>query len=30
VAGSGSTFTLELPLDYEEPRRARALALTPR
>ena len=30
VAGAGTTFTLELPLEYEEPRRARALAFTPR
>ncbi|MBI3791073.1 MAG: GAF domain-containing sensor histidine kinase [Gemmatimonadetes bacterium] len=30
VEGAGTTFTLELPLEYEEPRRARALAMTPR
>ena len=30
VAGAGTIFTLELPLEYEEPRRARALAFTPR
>ena len=30
VEGAGTTFTIELPLEYEEPRRARALAMTPR
>ena len=29
VEGAGTTFTLELPLDYEEPRRARVLAAAP-